>query len=165
MRFLLLLLLAVHAFGADAVPIDLAGSYRSSTDERVIAEVRFTLEADTLPEKQEGTLYFVPIGLATEEEKNRNRAFAQYAIIKSQKPFTSWGYSLGIWPRPNSFEIEVSTERQEGKAVRIEREASFHVDRFADVRIEKAGIRLTLTWKKKPNQPPEPMPVKRHGSS
>lgn len=152
MRLLLLLLLAVHAFGADAVPVDLAGSYRSASDERVIAEVHFTLEADTLPEKQEGTLYFVPIGLATKEEKGRNRAFAQYAIITSQKPFTSWGYSLGIWPRPNSFEIEVSTDRQEGDLVQIEREASFLIDRFTDLRIEKAGIRLTLAWKKKPNQ-------------
>jgi hypothetical protein len=152
MRFLPFLLFAVAGFASEPTTIDLAGSYESTSDERVIAEVHFTLEADTMPEKQEGTLYFVPIGRATKEEKGRNRAFAQYAEIKKMKPFTAWGYSLGIWPRPNSFEIEVSTDKQEGDLIQKEREASFFIDRFTDVRIEKAGIRLTLVWKKKPNQ-------------
>jgi len=154
MRCLLLLLFAVHAFGADAIPVDLAGSYEAKSDERVFAEVQFTIEADTLPAKQEGTLFFVPIELATKEEKARNRAFAQYAEIKKVKPFTAWSYSLGIWPVPDGFDIQLSTDHQEGDAVKIEREAWFRVDRFVDVRVEKAGIVLTLVWKK-PNQQPQ----------
>jgi hypothetical protein len=156
MRLIAFLILSVAAVASEPGVVDLAGSHESKSDERVVAEVQFTIEADTLPAKQEGTLFFVPIELATKEEKARNRAFAQYAEIKKLKPFTAWSYDLGIWPRPDGFEIQLSTDREMGDAVKIAREASFHVERFANVRVEKAGIVLTLAWKMKPNQPAQP---------
>jgi hypothetical protein len=151
-RLIYIMLLAAAKIALRADPLGYVGSDETDHDARAVAELRFVVEADALPKEQKGVLFFVPVEVATEREKQMVRAFAQGMMIESEDPFRSWGYSLALWPRAGKVDVVVSVERTEGKTREIQREACFQIAEFEDVCVKKAGIRLTLTWVKRPNQ-------------
>ena len=153
MKFhLYFLFFATICLSAFSAPAEFVGSDSSDPDERAIAEVSFTIESDALPEKQEGTLYFVPLKLATERERKMIRAFSQGATIERMNSFRSWSWSIALWPYSDRMDVVLTTDKDVKNSLTIRRAANFTIERFADVSIEKAGIRLTLVWKKRPNQ-------------